>query len=211
MKESMHKHIAALVCFTILYAWAYFQKEKNSPHPIPSEEQVEAKPVVEKPQPVFSLSSQVKKSSDFEEYSEKLGLELTEPFHPPLLDMVSAWLDTPYASAESSQSGTDCSGFVQQVYRQVYDLPIARTAYDLYDACQPVARADLQEGDMVFFQIEQERISHVGVYLQKGYFVHATTSEGVKIDHLDQAYYEKYFVGGGRILVNSQELSMILR
>jgi lipoprotein Spr len=57
---------------------------------------------------------------------------------------------------------------------------------------------DLKEGDLVFFRIGTSRISHVGVYLQNNFFVQSCSSKGVSIAKLTDAYWTKYFAGGGR-------------
>ncbi|MNL77694.1 Peptidoglycan endopeptidase LytF precursor [compost metagenome] len=59
-------------------------------------------------------------------------------------------------------------------------------------------KEDLKEGDLVFFSIHTKRISHVGVYLGNGMFVHASSSRGVMISDLDQAYWTRFYAGAGR-------------
>ena len=51
----------------------------------------------------------------------------------------------------------------------------------------------------MFFKIESDKVSHIGVYLQNNKFVHASTKKGIHIDDLDEPYYKKYFYKGGRI------------
>jgi lipoprotein Spr len=57
----------------------------------------------------------------------------------------------------------------------------------------------MEEGDLVFFKIEGNQVSHIGVYLQNNKFVHATTKKGVIINDLDELYYKKYYFKSGRI------------
>ncbi|MCB0380115.1 MAG: C40 family peptidase, partial [Flavobacteriales bacterium] len=59
-------------------------------------------------------------------------------------------------------------------------------------------REDLIEGDLVFFNIYKNQISHVGLYLQDGNFIHASTRSGVIISNLNEDYYNKYYFSGGR-------------
>ncbi|NJO03580.1 MAG: hypothetical protein HC880_19555 [Bacteroidia bacterium] len=112
---------------------------------------------------------------------------------------MAQWLGTPYIYAGNDRSGTDCSGFTQQLYREVYGIATARTAYDMCDETQKVALNDLREGDMIFFKIKSTQVSHVGVYLHNGYFVHAVPSQGVVISQIQEPYYQKYFFQGGRM------------
>jgi lipoprotein Spr len=57
----------------------------------------------------------------------------------------------------------------------------------------------MREGDLVFFKIGQNTVSHVGVYLTNDRFVHASTSSGVMISDLKEPYWKKYYAGGGRM------------
>ena len=63
-----------------------------------------------------------------------------------------------------------------------------------------IARRNLREGDLVFFtsRSSRKKVAHVGIYLKDGYFVHASTSRGVIVSHLDEAYYRRCWLRGGR-------------
>ncbi|MGZ6519803.1 MAG: C40 family peptidase, partial [Bacteroidia bacterium] len=69
----------------------------------------------------------------------------------------------------------------------------------IFTQCKVVSKNNLEEGDLVFFKIDGDNISHIGVYLQNNKFVHATTKKGVMVDDLDEDYYKKYYYKGGRI------------
>ena len=72
-----------------------------------------------------------------------------------------------------------------------------RTARQQYDATDHISKDELKEGDLVFFNT-RGGVSHVGVYLENNYFVEAS-SHGVKISSLDDHYYAKRFICGGRV------------
>lgn len=133
------------------------------------------------------------------QYSQTFGYPVNRQANPALLAMVKDWLGTPYQYAGSSKSGADCSGFVQQVYLKIYEKPTSRTADGMEAQSKSISKSGLKEGDMVFFKINTPDVGHVGVYLQDGYFAHASTAKGVVISNLSETYYEKYFVGGGRL------------
>ena|ERR1700741_1904694 len=116
-----------------------------------------------------------------------------------LYSFIDDWYGTPYKYGGKSKNGIDCSNFTCTLYKEVYNKPISGTSSSLYDQCRSVSKNDLKEGDLVFFKIEKNSISHIGVYLQNNKFVHATTKKGVMIDDLDEAYYKKYFYKAGRI------------
>jgi lipoprotein Spr len=62
-----------------------------------------------------------------------------------------------------------------------------------------VNRRNLQEGDLIFFKINNRNVSHVGIYISNNKFVHASTSRGVMINDLDENYYSRNFAFGGRV------------
>jgi cell wall-associated NlpC family hydrolase len=103
------------------------------------------------------------------------------------------WLNTPYAYGGTSRKGVDCSGLILNFYRDYYGKSIDRSTEGQYKASVAISQRQLRVGDLVFFQNTYKRgISHVGVYLGDGEFVHASNS-GVQINRLDESYYKKHF------------------
>jgi cell wall-associated NlpC family hydrolase len=98
----------------------------------------------------------------------------------------------------SPQEGFDCSGLVYYSYTASgYTVP--RTAQDLFKAAQKISLEDAIEGDLVFFQ-DQAKLSHVGIYLGDGMFVHAPSSgDAVSIASLETSYYQRHLVAVGRL------------
>jgi hypothetical protein len=82
----------------------------------------------------------------------------------------------------------------------LFGYDILRTACLQFSEAKRIAKDDLKEGDLVFFRVGTSRISHVGVYLRNNFFVHSASSKGVSIANLGNAYWSKYFAGGGRIM-----------
>jgi murein DD-endopeptidase / murein LD-carboxypeptidase len=112
---------------------------------------------------------------------------------------IDGWIGVPYKYGSNTRKGTDCSGFTGCVYRDVYKKEIPRSSEDQYMKAQHIKQKHLQEGDLVFFRIEnKKKASHVGLYLGNNKFIHASTSRGVRIDDLTDDYYKKHFVSGGR-------------
>jgi lipoprotein Spr len=132
-------------------------------------------------------------------YSQLLGAALDSIQNTILFETAEEWLGAPYRYAGDDKSGVDCSGFAAVLYRCAYDIRLDGSSADLFSKSEPLKKEELMEGDLVFFKISKNRISHVGVYLGKNKFVHATTQAGVIISDLDEAYYKKSFYKGGRM------------
>ena len=110
------------------------------------------------------------------------------------------WIGTPYRSGGQSRRGTDCSGFVRQVYKAAYGIDLPRSTTEQVEEGKRVRRRKLREGDLVFFHgSRKRRVNHVGIYLKDGKFVHASTSRGVMVSRLDEDYWDEHWMRGGRI------------
>lgn len=116
-----------------------------------------------------------------------------------ILDLVRSELGVPYVYGGSGPRGFDCSGLVYYVYRQA-GIKIPRTANAQFYASHPVTLADLQPGDLVFFEIAGDAQLHVGIYAGGGSFIHAPeTGEVVSYAQLGNPYWQARFIGGGRL------------
>lgn len=128
--------------------------------------------------------------------------ELKIPNNPDanrdLLITALDWRGTPYCFGGTSKKCTDCSGFTSTIYQNVFQKTIPRVSREIYNNSMPIAKYALYEGDLVFFATSGgSRITHVGVYLWDDYFVHASSSKGVMVSNLKEAYYRRTFVSGG--------------
>ena len=115
-----------------------------------------------------------------------------------LFDFLEEWYGTRYRMGGTTKKGIDCSAFTKSLMFVVYKLEIPRTAREQYKNCERIRKDELMEGDLVFFNT-RGGVSHVGVYITNGYFVHSSSSEGVMISNLEDSYYCKRFIGGGRV------------
>jgi murein DD-endopeptidase / murein LD-carboxypeptidase len=131
-------------------------------------------------------------------YANTLGVNPDDIKNHALYRFVDSWYGVPYLYGGKNKQGVDCSGFSCALYRDVYKKNMAGSAATLFTKCKAVKEKDLKEGDLVFFKIGSDKISHVGVYLQNNRFVHASTKRGVVISSLTEAYYQNYFFKGGR-------------
>lgn len=103
-----------------------------------------------------------------------------------------AWRGAPYRIGGLSRRGIDCSGFVHLTYRDLFGIDLPRSTGDQAREGVPVAAHQRQIGDLVFFRISR-RTNHVGIYLGQGKFVHASTSSGVMISHVDEPYWKQRY------------------
>ena len=89
-------------------------------------------------------------------------------------------------------AGFDCSGLVVFSYRQV-GIRLPRSTEDLLQASSPVPMSALRQGDLIFFDQEGKKNSHVGIYLGGGRFVHAPSSgKHVRTDELRSSYWRRH-------------------
>lgn len=97
------------------------------------------------------------------------------------------------------KKGVDCSGFTFLLEKEVFGKDLPRTARTMADKVKRKYERDLEEGDLVFFDFDGQKFSHVGVYLHNNKFVHASTSKGVIISDLKDPWYYKYFSRAGSV------------
>ena len=109
---------------------------------------------------------------------------------------------TPYRyGGNTPESGFDCSGLVNYVFRDMLDLRLPRTSRDLAAWQGPkIEPRQLAAADLVFFG-SGSQVTHVGIYVGEGRFVHAPSTGGtVRLDHLDGSYWRRHYSGARRVL-----------
>jgi murein DD-endopeptidase len=98
----------------------------------------------------------------------------------------------PYRYGGASPAGFDCSGLVQFSYRQV-GVAVPRSTQAQWQASRTVRLSERRAGDLLFFDQEGRKNSHVGIYLGNGEFVHAPSSgKQVRRDRLDTPYWRRH-------------------
>lgn len=135
--------------------------------------------------------------------SQRLGFKVNRKDDLRLFSEAARWLGTPYRYGGISRKGVDCSGLVNQIYRQVYHQTLERTCKGIATHnCRKIMKSNLSSGDLVFFNTSKKKrkgINHIGLFLKNGYFIHASTSRGVIISNLQEEYYRKAWKQGGRV------------
>lgn len=124
--------------------------------------------------------------------------EITTSSNPVVREALT-WLGTPYGYGCSERGkATDCSGMVWQVHRK-FGIELPRNSSAQADKCRVIKQKEMAEGDLVFFNIHGSRISHVGIYVGDGQFIHASTRKGVIISRLSEPYYASRFHSARRV------------
>ncbi|MGQ7957142.1 C40 family peptidase [Pseudomonas sp. SP16.1] len=138
-----------------------------------------------------------------------------QPSYPPATGQVQGGADdvlfralglvgTPYRyGGNTPDGGFDCSGLIGYVYRDAAGISLPRSTRELSAMRSPNVRRDaLQSGDLVFFATSGGRgVSHAGIYVGDGRFVHAPSSGGtVRLDSLDNSYWQRAYLDAKRVL-----------
>lgn len=121
-----------------------------------------------------------------------------------LADFAMTLRDIRYRRAgHDPATGFDCSGFTHYVYRQTYGLDLPYDAPSQFLHGEKVAREELKVGDLVFFGV-RSRITHVGIYVGEGRFIHSPSpGKRVRVDELANGYWIKRYAGARRVHVLS--------
>jgi len=117
-----------------------------------------------------------------------------------LKDYAREFIGVPYLYGGVTRQGMDCSGLVVRIYRDIYGFTLPHSTAQLYRRGKWVSVRALRTGDLVFFWTEsRNKPSHVGLYLDSGAFIHASSSRGVVISKLTENYYKKRLMGIKRV------------
>jgi len=149
-----------------------------------------------------STTQHIEKKQRTEIY-DSLGLKKNRKDNFALYKEAALWLHIPHVDGGSSRNGTDCSFLVHNIYKIVYNKNIERNSAGILTRnCKRISKSKLKEGDLVFFNTSgksKSNVNHVGIYLKDHKFLHASTSKGVIVSDLDDDYYQKAWICGGRV------------
>jgi cell wall-associated NlpC family hydrolase len=118
-------------------------------------------------------------------------------------DEYRRWKGTQHQLGGTGNRGIDCSGFVREVYKNVFNIDLPRTTNAQVKQGRPIPFNALQPGDLVFFK-PSTYPRHVGIFLSESEFVHASKNKGVTVSKIDRYYWGKYYWTARRILPASK-------
>ncbi len=148
--------------------------------------------------PVLEVATELCSPVQFK-YAQLLNRAVETLTNTYLFNFIDEWWAVRYRYGGTTMRGVDCSSYTGQLLYTVYAVSMPRTAREQYRVTARVRKDELQEGDLVFFNT-RGGVSHVGVYLNDGYFTHSSSSHGVTISNLNEAYYSRKFISGGRVV-----------
>lgn len=139
------------------------------------------------------------KKNSLDDFAKFMNIEKKDLKNEKLYFYIDNWLGTPHKMGGTTKSGIDCSGFVSNVYTEIYNEKLPRTSREMADQIKSKKQDKLKEGDLVFFAFGGGKIDHVGIYLHNNRFVHVSSKKGVIISNLEESWYSKYFVKSGSV------------
>jgi len=140
--------------------------------------------------------------------SDELNLEYDALTIDGLLDEAMSHIGARYRSGSKGPKAFDCSGFTSYVFRQLGNANIGTSSRDQYARNVPVSRSEMQRGDLVFFTSpgSGRGVGHVGIVVDVDpdthtfNFIHASSSEGVKVSKSTEGFYARRFIGVRRVM-----------
>lgn len=138
------------------------------------------------------------KNNTFEDYANSDDFTSKNILNEELYDFYSQWEGVRYKLGGDSKSGIDCSAFIRKAFEEKFDLEMPRTTELQSEVGKEISKDELEVGDLVFFRTGRSR--HVGIYIEDGKFMHASTSSGVTISDLSNSYFNKNYWKAQRII-----------
>lgn len=116
-----------------------------------------------------------------------------------LYKFITDWSGVKYRLGGLDKKGIDCSGFALLLEKDIYGLSLPRRSVEQAGVIDSKSLNQLKEGDLIFFAFGGGEIDHVGIYLNRNYFVHASPSRGIIVDDLNLPSYQKAIVKAGSV------------
>lgn len=115
-----------------------------------------------------------------------------------LMQAYRDWKGTPYRLGGSSKNGVDCSMLVNIIFDEYFGIELPTNTRTQLNAGEGIRRAAVRTGDLVFFRTGRKTL-HVGIAVNQGEFLHASTSNGVMISKLGNSYWRNRYLAARRV------------
>ncbi|MCA1321623.1 NlpC/P60 family protein [Bacillus tianshenii] len=126
-----------------------------------------------------------------EETLEALGVEYKGS---NIVDVAKKYEGTPYQwGGETPEEGFDCSGYLNYIFDEAENKDLPRTVKEIYAEGTKVESPAV--GDIVFFDVEGNGPSHAGLYIGNNEFIHASSTDGVKVSEIGSSYWKDKYIG----------------
>ncbi len=156
----------------------------SDPTPSPARESIIPPPARDRPAPPIKWQD----------------IDRTQPQSDQVCDMAQSFRGVPYVYGGTTPKGFDCSGLVQFVFREV-GVTLPRTARHQSRSGRAVTLRTMLRGDLIFFRIDRDIISHVGIYTGRGEFIHAPgTGKHIRTDSIDNPWWRQRVKSVRRVL-----------
>ena len=138
-------------------------------------------------------------SHTLEQSKQNVELQAKITLGNKIATLAQSQLGAPYRYGGASPQGFDCSGLVYYTHKQ-FGVTTPRTSQAQFGLAKPVQLNRLASGDVIFFKLNRQKISHVGIYVGIGRFIHAPTSgKKVAMNYLNDPYWKSRIISGGRL------------
>jgi lipoprotein Spr/probable lipoprotein NlpC len=137
-------------------------------------------------------SLQERNAARFKSNSDASELANSDHIKKVLYSQFNDWQGVRYQQGGLSRYGIDCSGFVYITFKSRLGLHLPRTTWMQASLGREVSKNNLKAGDLVFFKTGKTS-NHVGIYLERNKFLHASQTKGVTISRLDDAYWKSNY------------------
>jgi len=170
-------------------------QNKNSIHSNASYNESDYQKYVKYKQQLIKSNS---KNNFFSEFTTNNYITKKDALNNELYDFYNQWEGVKYKLGGESKKGIDCSAFIQKAFKEKFALEMPRSTLLQANIGKEVKKNELEIGDLVFFKTGKTK--HVGIYIDNGKFMHASTKIGVTISDLDNEYFNKSYWKAQRVI-----------
>ena len=145
-----------------------------------------------------SAASYNSKTSTIKLAEKRVDLSNTRQVKKILDQQYTEWRDVKHHMGGMSKNGIDCSGLVYKTFRTKFGINVPRSTEHQSHTGQSIKKSQLKAGDMVFFKTGF-KTRHVGMYIDKGDFLHVSSSKGVMISNMKNPYWNDAYWKSQRV------------